>query len=242
MQRPTPTSRLRPATSAGNQRRPAPSKPRLAADRRVIVAAGVAVALLLAWLFWPSPYSKVKNLRSKGTAVVAFGDSLTAGYGVGKGEDYPSRLAARSGLEIVNAGVSGDTTESALERLDADVVSRSPRIVIVGLGGNDFLRSVPVTSTEANLRTIVRKSQAAGAMVVLLGFEFPSITTSYAKMYERVASEEGCLLVPDMLDGIIGNPALKSDEIHPNAQGYEMMAERVEKPLTRLIAKANAAR
>jgi lysophospholipase L1-like esterase len=242
MQRPTATNRPRPATHAGTSRRPAAPGSGLLADRRVVAGAGAIAIILLAWLFWPSPYSKVKNLRSSGSAVIAFGDSLTAGYGVSKGEDYPSRLSALSGIEVVNAGVSGDTTESALERIEPDVLSRNPRIVLVGLGGNDFLRSVPIATTEANLRTIVRRSQGAGAMVVLLGFEFPSITTSYAKMYERVASEEGCLLVPDMLDGIIGNPALKSDEIHPNAPGYELMAERVEKPLKRLITKADAAR
>ncbi|MFA6958282.1 MAG: arylesterase [Thermoanaerobaculia bacterium] len=242
MQRPTATNRPRPATHAGTSRRPAPPKNGLFADRRVVAVAAAIVIVLLAWLFWPSPYSKVKNLASKGSAVLAFGDSLTAGYGVTRGEDYPSRLAARSGLEIVNAGVSGDTTESALERIEPDVLSRSPRIVLVGLGGNDFLRGVPITTTEANLRTIVRTSQGAGAMVVILGFEFPSITASYAKMYERVASEEGCLLVPDLLDGIIGNPALKSDEIHPNAPGYELMAERVAAPLSKLIKAADAAR
>ncbi|MCM2316564.1 MAG: arylesterase [Thermoanaerobaculia bacterium] len=244
MQRP-PTTRPtgnRPATHAGATRRPSASKPSLLSDRRIIVGGAVALLLVLVWLFWPSPYSKVKNLASNGSSVVAFGDSLTAGYGVSNGEDYPSKLSARTGVAILNAGVSGDTTEAALARIDEDVLSRGPRIVIVGLGGNDFLRGVPIAATETNLRTIVRKIQGAGGMVVLLGFTFPSISSNYGKMYERVAEEEGCLLVPELLEGIMTNPSLKSDEIHPNAPGYALMAERVEGPLKELISRANGAR
>jgi len=200
------------------------------------------LALLLLWLLFPSKYSRVRNLQSNGTNIIAFGDSLTAGYGAGAGEDYPSGLAKMLGREVINAGVSGDTTDSALARIDADVLQRSPRIVIVGLGGNDFLRGTPIASTEANLRAIVKQIQQSGAMVVILGFNFPSLTASYGKMYKRVASDEGCLLIPDLLDGIIGNPSLKSDEIHPNAKGYALMAERVAGPFRKLIRKADATR
>lgn len=196
------------------------------------------LALLLLWLLFPSKYSRVRNLQSNGTNIIAFGDSLTAGYGAGAGEDYPSGLAKLLGREVINAGVSGDTTDSALARIDADVLQRSPRIVIVGLGGNDFLRGTPIASTEANLRAIVKQIQQSGAMVVILGFNFPSLTASYGKMYKRVASDERCLLIPDLLDGIIGNPSLESDEIHPNAKGYALMAERVSVPLRKLMKKA----
>jgi acyl-CoA thioesterase-1 len=211
-------------------------------NRRAQIATAVAVAVVLAWLLWPSQYGRVTNLDSRATTVVAFGDSLTSGYGAGAGEDYPSRLATLVGTTVENAGVSGDTTEAALARIDEDVLARQPRIVIVGLGGNDFLRRMPITETEANLRTIVRKIQTSGAMVVLLGFDFPGFGPDYADMYEDVAADEGCLLIPDMLDGILNTPSLKSDEIHPNAAGYQLMAERVSGPLKKLLAKANAAR
>jgi acyl-CoA thioesterase-1 len=229
-------------THAGATRRPSAPKPSLLSDRRIIAGGAALLLLALVWLIWPSPYSGVKNLASNGSAIIAFGDSLTAGYGVAIGDDYPSKLSARSGVAILNAGVSGDTTEAALARIDDNVLSKSPRIVLVGLGGNDFLRGVPITVTEANLRMIVQKIQGAGGMVVLLGFTFPSITANYGKMYERVAEEEGCLFVPELLEGIMANPSLKSDEIHPNAPGYALMAERVEEPLAKLIAKANGAR
>ncbi|HEX6159813.1 MAG TPA: arylesterase [Thermoanaerobaculia bacterium] len=210
--------------------------------RAVKIGAAGAVAIALLVVLWPSGVGDVRNLDSRGSSVIAFGDSLTEGYGASQGEAWPARLASKSGVEIVNAGVSGDTTETALARIETDVLARDPRIVIVGLGGNDFLRRVPVAATEANLRAIVRKIQASGAMVVLLGFEFPSIGPSYAKMYERIAEEEECLLVEDVLDGILRDTKLKSDEIHPNAAGYQIMADRIEEPLGKLIAKANRSR
>jgi lysophospholipase L1-like esterase len=186
--------------------------------------------------------SKVKNLDSRGRAIIAFGDSLTAGFGANAGEDYPARLAALTGATIENAGVSGDTTASAAERLERDVISRNPRIVILGLGGNDFLRGVPIATTEENLRSMIRKIQASGSMVMLLGYNFPSFTANYDKMYTRVAKDEGCLLVRDLLDGILSDSKLRSDEIHPNAQGYAIIAQRIEKPLKKLIAAADRKR
>jgi lysophospholipase L1-like esterase len=208
-------------------------------NRKLAIPAAILLILLI-WLAFPSKYARVRNLESHGTHIIAFGDSLTAGYGANAGEDYPSDLAKLLGRDVINAGVSGDTTESALARLDADVLQRDPRIVIIGLGGNDFLRGEPIATTEANLRNIIRQVQAAGAMVVLLGFDFPSLTANYGKMYKRVASDERCLLIPEMLHGIIANPALKSDEIHPNAKGYALMAERVAGPMKTLIQKAGS--
>lgn len=208
----------------------------------VLTAAVVIILVGLVWMLWPPSYSHVVNLDSRGSEIIAFGDSLTAGYGAGAGEDYPSKLSAMTGISIRNAGVSGDTTESALERLEEDVLGGDPRIVIVGLGGNDYLRSVPVSTTEANLRTIIDRIQDRGAMVILLGFRFPSLNTNYGAMYERVAEEKGALFIPDLLDGILGDPSLKSDSIHPNARGYELMAERVSGPFTKLVRKADTER
>jgi acyl-CoA thioesterase I len=205
------------SSSNGSSRR---SKARIA-----VIAASATAVLAGLWLTFRAP--DVKNRDARGRNVIAFGDSLTAGYGARDGEDYPSRLAALLGRDVLNAGASGDTTEMALARIDADVLAHDPRLVIVGLGGNDFLQSVPLETTEANLRTIVRRIHDRGAMVVLLGFRFPSLQKNYEAMYERIAGDEQCLLIPDLLDGILANPSLKSDDIHPNANGYALMAERV---------------
>ena len=230
--KPTGSSTKRNATAAGMKQ-----------SRTIWIAIGaVALLVFIVWALLPSPYSRVKNLESRGSSVIAFGDSLTAGYGASAGEDYPSRLSAMTDVEIVNAGKSGDTTESALRRIEEDVLTADPRIVIVGLGGNDFLGGMSIKSTEANLRTIVQRIQGVGGMVVLLGFQFPSLTASYDDMYQRVASEEGCLLVTKTLSGILTDPALRSDQIHPNARGYDLMAQRMSEPVRALIRKADAKR
>lgn len=206
-----------------------------------VLPAAVATLLITIWLIWPSRYERVANLASAGSAIVSFGDSLTAGYGAAPGEDYPSELAKRIRVPVVNAGVSGDTTQSALARLDA-VLAERPRMVIVGLGGNDYLGGVALPATEANLRAIVKRIQGAGAMVVLLGFSFPSLNADYAGMYERVADDERCLLVEGVMKGILTDRSLKSDEIHPNARGYALMAERIAPPVAKLIEEANETR
>ena len=197
--------------------------------------------MILAALAACSRYDEVKNLASSGQTIVAFGDSLTSGYGARDGQDYPSVLSARIGTTIINAGVNGDTTESALQRVESDVLPEEPRIVIVGLGGNDALRGVPIAETEANLRSIISTIQDAGAMVILLGYRFPTMRGDYEGMYERVAEETGSLLIDDLLDGILSDPKLKSDAIHPNAAGYELIAGRVEEPLRELITAAEKA-
>ena len=220
-------------------KRPAPKR---VTPNHLLAGAAVFLAVVLAWGLWPSRWSSVRNLESRGSVLIAFGDSLTSGVGAAAGEDYPAVLSRRIGLAVVNAGVSGDTTDAALARVERDVLSRDPRIVIVGLGGNDFLQGTPIATTEANLHSIVRKIHGAGAMVVLLGFTFPSLGADYESMYERVARDEGCLLVPEVLENILNRPALKSDPIHPNGQGYALMAERVSEPAAELVRRADAAR
>lgn len=221
-------------------RKPAPSAPR--SKQLAIGGLAAAIVIALVWAFWPSKYESVANLDSRGSSIIAFGDSLTAGVGATAETTYPAKLSAAIGETVVNAGVSGDTSGAALARLERDVLPSDPRIVIVGLGGNDYLQNVPIAKTEENLRAIVGRIQGAGAMVVLLGFRFPSLNVNYGAMYERVAEEERCLLVPDALDGILSDPALRSDAIHPNGKGYAILAERVAGPLETLIRKADAAR
>jgi len=199
----------------------------------------IAVFLVLAvWTLLPPRQQEVRNLETPGRSVVCFGDSLTAGVGAKPGEDITSRLGAALGRTVVNAGVSGDTTAAALARLASDVLVHRPGIVVVCLGGNDFLRGVPVETASENLGAIVRAIHQSGAMVVLGGFSFPSLNADWAEMYARVAKCEGCLLVPDLLAGIVRKPDLMSDSIHPNGAGYAVMAGRLEKPLRELMRRA----
>ena len=170
-----------------------------------------------------------------GTTVVAFGDSLVAGRGASEGHDFVSVLSTRLGVSIVNAGRSGDTTAAALARLDRDVIALDPRIVIVVLGGNDYLRRVPVEETFRNLTAIVEELRGHGAAVVLAGLSVGLMSDPYSGRYESVAREASAGLVPDILGDIIGRSHLMSDAIHPNDRGYAMMADRLEPVLRELI-------
>jgi acyl-CoA thioesterase-1 len=172
---------------------------------------------------------------TSGTAVIAFGDSLVEGRGATPGNDFVSVLGKRLRVRIINAGRSGDTTRTALERLDRDVLSRNPKVVIVLLGGNDFLRRVPVEETFTHLQTIVEKIRGRGAAVVLVGVSVGLLSDPYADEYDALARRAAAGLVPDILDGIIGNRERTSDSIHPNDRGYLIMAERVEPVLRELI-------
>jgi len=169
----------------------------------------------------------ITNKIGSGTSIVAFGDSLTYGTGAGRGQDWPALLAAKSGRSIINKGVPGETTSDALQRVDKDVLSLEPRIVILGFGGNDVLQRVSEEQIFANLKTLIGEIQDSGAMVVLLGLNGFPFGGSLADGYKAVAREKGCVLVPNILGGILTNPKLKSDQVHPNAEGYKVMADRI---------------
>ncbi len=173
---------------------------------------------------------------SAGTTIVAFGDSLVEGRGATAGHDFVSVLSIRLGVPIVNAGRSGDTTRSALARLDRDVVSINPRVAIVVLGGNDFLRRVPIEETFDNLRTIVEELRSRGAAVVLAGVSVGVLSDPYAARYEALARQTSAGLVPDILGGLMGHANLMSDAIHPNDEGYEIIADRLEPVLRDLLS------
>lgn len=187
----------------------------------------------------------VKNLKAgAGTQIIALGDSITAGYGVAQTEAYPSVLSRQLGIPIVNRGVSGDTTAMALSRLQKDVISAQPWIVIVGIGGNDFLRRIPKTETEQNLRQIVTTIQQQKAIVVLLGMnlslpELGLARDEYNELVQRVAKDTQAYLIPDVLKGIIDNPQYRQEDIiHPNAAGQKLLAVRVAQGLQPLLADA----
>lgn len=169
--------------------------------------------------------------------VVYLGDSLTAGYGLDEAQAFPALVAARLTAEgtaqrTVNAGVSGDTTAAGLARIDW-VLEQQPAVLVVGLGGNDGLRGLPLAETERNLREIVKKGQAAGARVILLGMKIPpsygaDYVAGFEALYPRLARELGVALVPFLLEGVAGKPELNlPDGIHPTAAGQQIVAATV---------------
>ena len=192
-------------------------------------------AVLAVGFWWTSPGTPRAAKPTSGRTIVAFGDSLVEGRGATPGRDFVSVLARRLGTRIVNAGRSGDTTASALTRLDSDVLARDPKVVIVLLGGNDFLRRMPTEQTFANLEKIVDRIRRRGAAVILVGVSVGLLSDPYASEYTAVARRNAAGLVPDILDGIIGNNDLMSDSIHPNDRGYAIMAERLEAAVREMV-------
>lgn len=184
----------------------------------------------------------VRNLRSSGETIVCFGDSLTEGVGAGSGEDYPAVLSRELGMPVVNAGRRGDTTSQALERLSASVLSKNPRLVIVFLGGNDFLRRVPLEETRQNLAEIVRRIQAQGAMVVIAGIRLGLFTDEYSAIFEEAARQSGALYIPQVMKGVLNDSTLKSDPIHPNGAGYRLIAGRIGERIKPLLREADRLR
>ena len=187
-------------------------------------------------------YNDVRNINSAGQAIICFGDSLTEGVGASQGEDYPSVLSRLIAAPVVNAGHRGDTTADALNRLARDVLEKNPRLVILLLGGNDFLRQVPVGDTRKNMETIVQRIQERGAMVVITGMKLGLFTDEYGAMMENIAEKFGALLVPQITKGILTDSKLKSDPIHPNGAGYRLIAERIAEKIKPLLERADRER
>lgn len=178
---------------------------------------------------------EIANIDSRGTNIICFGDSLTSGEGAAKGNDYPSLLARAVSVPVINAGAGGDTTQTALSRLDKEVLMKDPLMVIVILGGNDFLHKLPKRETFRNLEDIVKRIQARGTIVVLGEVRSGWIMSSYAGGYRRIARRAKAVLIPDLLRGILNKPELMSDHIHPNDKGYRILAEKIIKVVQPLL-------
>jgi lysophospholipase L1-like esterase len=186
-------------------------------------------------------FDKIQNIRAPGETIICFGDSLTEGVGAGEGEDYPSLLSRELVLPIVNAGQRGDTTALALERIDS-VLNKNPRLVIILLGGNDFLRQVPRAETRRNLEAIVRRIQANGAMAAIAGIRLGLFTDEYAMIFEETAERFGALYIPAVMKGILSDSKLRSDPIHPNGAGYRLIAGRIGEKIRPLLREADRLR
>ncbi len=180
-------------------------------------------------------------------AIVAFGDSLTAGFGAEPGNSFPDFLQKdldRSGLkwQVINAGVSGDTTTDGVNRL-SEVLSYQPRIVIVEFGGNDGLRGLPIETTRANLEQIIVSLRNAGATVVLAGMTLPpnygpDYIHKFEEIYRDLAAKYKLSRIPFLLEGVATvqtRNLMQRDGLHPTAQGNAIVAETVMRYLKPLL-------
>jgi acyl-CoA thioesterase-1 len=175
-----------------------------------------------------------------GTKVLALGDSLTAPHGVRPGEDWPTLLAQKTGWQVINGGVSGNTSADALARLPALLEEHQPQLVLVTLGGNDMLRKLPAEQTVANLGRMIDMARDKGAKVVLLATPKPSLagavfnSLSPPDYYAEIAEERKLPLIEDAIPKVLSDTNLKGDQIHPNAAGHAKLGELIHADLKKI--------
>lgn len=187
---------------------------------------GVLIVAGLFYLF-KGGKSKVKNFPNTRQTVVAFGDSLTAGYGAPAGSSYPDALAAKIERPVVNLGQSGELAAHAPARLE-QVLSHRPYMVLIEFGANDFMRQQSTQAAINAVSHIVDEVQNYGAIAVIVDTGGPGMG-AYTKAYKQIAKEKSALYVPGIMKGIFFKSSLKSDQIHPNATGYAKVADKVHK-------------
>jgi lysophospholipase L1-like esterase len=194
------------------------------------------VAVLLCLL--ASGCSKPPKLGAlpRDAVVLAFGDSLTFGTGAREEESYPAQLARLAGRRVVREGVPGEVSAAGLQRLAGALDEHQPRLLLLCHGGNDFLRRLPAAEAAANVRAMVRLAQSRGIEVVLIGTPEPGFSLTPAAFYGEIAKEMRIPYEGEVLTKILRDSTLKADQVHPNAQGYRLMAERVYE----LLKKAGA--
>jgi len=159
--------------------------------------------------------------------LVAFGDSLTFGIGANESESYPAQLARLVGRRVVREGIPGEVSAAGLARLPGVLDEHRPRVLLLCHGGNDFLQRLPKAAAADNLRAMIRMAKARGIEVVLFGTPELSLSVTPPAFYGEIAKEFRIPYEADVIGKILRDPSLKSDQIHPNAAGYRLMAERV---------------
>ena len=169
-----------------------------------------------------------KLQRLPGDAVVlAFGDSLTFGSGALETESYPAQLERLIGRRVVREGVPGETTSQALARLPASLERHAPRLLLLCTGGNDFLRRLGNRQAEENIRAMLRLARSRGVAVLLIATPEPGLLLSPPAFYAALAEEFSLPYEGAAIAEVLRDASLKSDTIHPNARGYQLIAERI---------------
>lgn len=174
---------------------------------------------------------------AQGSTVLAFGDSITWGTGAGRGQDYPGQLAAATGWRVVNGGLPGDTAAAATGRIAQLLAEHDPALVIVELGGNDFLARRSPPQVKEDLRAIIHSIRRHGSQVVLVAVPAFSVfratlgSLADAAIYSELGDEEGVLVIDGLLADILSADQLRADPIHPNAAGYRQLAAGIAEAL-----------
>lgn len=206
-------------------------------NRRLVIGAAFVLGLLLVgWLIFGGGRdpSRLRNWPGREGPVVVFGDSLVEGYGAGPGEDFPSVMRGLLGAEVVNAGRSGDTSRSLLERVE-DARAFEARLVVVAVGGNDILGNEAHETIGGNLERLAAALQDDGALVALVGYRFGPAYRDLRGLVEEVADRTGAWYIENPVKGIWNDRRYKADPIHLNAAGYRIEGERVAEAIRPLL-------
>lgn len=201
--------------------------------RRGFAARVGGAGLLLVTLAGCGRDKKTAQPVPPGSTVLALGDSLTFGTGASAETSYPTVLAGLTGWNVVNAGVPGDTSAQALARLPALLAEHQPKLVIVSIGGNDFLRKLPESDTRAHVHAICKQSLDAGAQVLLVAVPRATVAAALGQMtdhalYAEVAEDLKIPLQREAWGEVLAQPDLRADAVHANARGYAQFARSVQ--------------
>ena len=164
---------------------------------------------------------------SSSSVILAYGDSLTYGYNVKRSESYPAKLEVLTGISVINSGVSGEVSAQGLKRLPKVLDEHHPQLLILCHGGNDLLRKMDLEEMESNIRSMIQLSLDRDISVILLGVPKPGIFLSSFDVYKKIANSMNIIFIEDLISDVLGDKSLKSDSIHPNKKGYNVMAEEI---------------
>jgi len=173
-----------------------------------------------------SDKTKLQALNADAT-ILAFGDSLTYGTGTSRDKAYPAVLERLINRKIINAGIPGEISKHGLSRLPALIDKHHPELIIICHGANDILRKLDLAKTHNNIQQMINLARKNNSEVVLIGVPEFSLFLSTAPMYQALADENQVPIANNILGDIIGNNSLKSDHIHPNTQGYQLLAQDI---------------
>ncbi len=159
--------------------------------------------------------------------ILAFGDSLTAGKGVAIENSYPSVLAELTYLEVINAGISGETTSQGVKRFESMINQHQPDLLILIEGGNDILRNQNLAKAKQNLANMIEYAQTQSIQIILIGVPQKKLFSSSAPFYQELADEYQLVFDGDIIASLMRTPSAKSDAVHFNEKGYRMLAQRL---------------
>lgn len=168
---------------------------------------------------------------STDAVILAFGDSLTNGNGAKEGESYPAVLESLTGRKVINAGVSGEESTEGLARLPDVLEEYQPKLLILCHGGNDLLRKKNAAKMETNVRAMIQLAKDKNIPVVLLGVPKPGLFLSTAEVYKSIAESTNVVFIENLVLDVLKDKTLKSDTVHPNKDGYRVMADTINSVL-----------